>query len=397
MLAVYEPLLGYAKKLVVVFPRQVRRSPMIPWRPKSPGFKKTSYRSNEFYNMHHHDHPAPHFYGSKPAYHRSPPFPHGGDDFDQGYEEVNHVHIPHSKDVSHAISFGKGYVPYDSIRGTFSFDNDKYTEMIEYANKFTEPNQASTSYSPTASDYSTPPTGYMQENIFSDSYFSDVKNIDLQDRKNEGVKNYIPRAINNNEVTQTTNDIFEMNKDTTANKNPTFYKDTGYQDNKAEGAIILPAGIPSATIGGSKEGIIFRDSVSMDDYNRKVQAFTKNWPSLLGVDSIPQSPIMNPIDQSVLLQQQQQQQLQQQQLQQHQQQLINPLPTPAALIGPGYPTIGPNWFSEYAEAKRGYAVKEDHMEPQHDFRTMPIQTSPFQNFQVGMNLGQSILSPIIHA
>ncbi|XP_015171765.1 PREDICTED: uncharacterized protein LOC107064028 [Polistes dominula] len=372
---------------------------MIPWRPKSPGFKKTSYKSNEYYNMHHHDHhPGPHFYGSRPVYHRNPPFPHGGDDFDQGYEEVNHVHIPHSKDVSHAISFGKGYVPYDSIKGTFSFDNDKYTEMIEYANKFTEPNQASTSYSSTtASDYNTSPTGYMQENLFSDSYFSDVKNIDLQDRKNEEIKNYIPRAITNNEITQTstTNDIFEMNKETTVNKNPTFYKDTGYQDNKgAEGAVILPAGIPSATIGGSKEGIIFRDSVSMDDYNRKVQVFTKNWPSLLGVDSIPQSSIMNPIDQSVLLQQQQQQQ----QLQQHQQQqLINPLPTPAALIGPGYSAIGPNWFTEYAEAKRGYAVKEDHMEPQHDFRTMPIQTSPFQSFPVGLNLGQPVLSSIIHS
>ncbi|XP_043663667.1 uncharacterized protein LOC122627013 [Vespula pensylvanica] len=393
MLAVYEPLLVHAKKLVVVFPRQIRRSPMIPWRQKSPNFKKTSYRNNEFYNMHH-NHRAPHFYGPKPVYHRDPPFPHGGDDFDHGYE-VNHVRIPHSKDISHAISFGKGYVPYDSIRGTFSLDNDKYTEMIEYVNKYTEPSHASTNYSPTGSEYNTPPSGYMQENIFSDSYFSDVKNMDLQERKNEDAKNYIPRAIGN-ELTKTMNGVFEMNRDVNP-KNPAYYKNTDYQDHKAEGAVIVPAGIPSATIGGSKEGIIFRDSVSLDDYNKKVEGFTKNWPRLLGADSLPQSPIISSIssiDDSTLLQQQQQQQQHQQQ---HQQQLINPLPSPAALIGPSYPISGPNWFSEFAQSKRGYAVKEELMEPPHDFRTMPIQTSPLQNFPIGINVGPSVLPPMIHA
>lgn len=83
----------------------------------------------------HHDQPAPHFYGpTRPVYHRGPPFPHGGDDFDHGYE-VNHVHVPHGKDVSHMISFGKGYVPYDNIRGTFSFDNDKWVLWKRYLRK----------------------------------------------------------------------------------------------------------------------------------------------------------------------------------------------------------------------------------------------------------------------
>lgn len=272
--------------------------------------------------------------------------------------------------------------------------------MIEYGNKYTEPSHASTNYSPTGLEYSTPPSGYMQENIFGDSYFSDLKGMDLQDRKNEDAKNYIPRAVGS-ELAKSMNDAFEMNKDVNP-RNPAYYKDTGYQDHKAEGAIIVPSGIPSATIAGSKEGIIFRDTVSLDDYNKKVEGFTKNWPRLLGADSLPQSQIISSIssiDDSTLLQQQQYQQQQQQYQQQYQQQqqLINPLPTPAALIGANYPVSGPNWFSELAQPKRGYAVKEELMEPPHDFRTMPIRTSPVQSFPIGINVGPSVLPPMIHA
>lgn len=45
-----------------------------------------------------------------------------------------------------------------------------------------------------------------------------------------------------------------------------------------QGDVVLPVGIPPATIGGSKEGIVLRDSVSLDAYQQKLREMTKAWP-----------------------------------------------------------------------------------------------------------------------
>lgn len=91
------------------------------WQPR---FRKSSLGNEVHYQKYHHSPPA-HYFPKKSVY-RSPPFPHGGDDFDQGHEHVNHVRIPYGKDISHAISFGKGYIPYDKIKGSFSLGRERW-------------------------------------------------------------------------------------------------------------------------------------------------------------------------------------------------------------------------------------------------------------------------------
>lgn len=91
------------------------------WQPR---FRKSSLGNEVHYQKYHHSPPA-HYFPKKSMY-RSPPFPHGGDDFDQGHEHVNHVRIPYGKDISHAISFGKGYIPYDKIKGSFSLGRERW-------------------------------------------------------------------------------------------------------------------------------------------------------------------------------------------------------------------------------------------------------------------------------
>jgi len=118
--------------VVLVVPRQIRRSPAISWRPSPTHYKKSSYSSNNFHR--------PPYYGSALAsryYSKKPfrplPYPHGGDDFDQGHEAVNHVHIPYGKDVSHGISFGKGYIPYENIKtSSLPYMHERYMNFLNF-------------------------------------------------------------------------------------------------------------------------------------------------------------------------------------------------------------------------------------------------------------------------
>lgn len=122
----------------------------------------------------------------------------------------------------------------------------------------------------------------------------------------------------------------------------------------------IPLGIPSATIGGSKEGLVLRDSVALDEYQQKIQEMTRSWPQFL--------TNTNP---SLANNYQNQQ------------------------LSAGYATgVSPSnsftgsltWPLNFAQPKQGYDVKEDTMEPPHDFRTMPIQTSPYHSFSASMNV-----------
>jgi len=111
----------FFRKMILVVPRQVRRTPS--WKPSTSPYLKKNYGSNDFPRQTYYS-PAHRYYSKKPFR----PLPYGGDDFDQGHETVNHVHVPYGKDVTHGISFGKGYIPYDNIKSSsLPFVPDRYT------------------------------------------------------------------------------------------------------------------------------------------------------------------------------------------------------------------------------------------------------------------------------
>lgn len=116
-----ETILAFSAKVVVVVPQQIRRSPAPIWRYDAPRYRKSSHGSE----FHHKYHGPPGHYHAKKSLYANPSFPHGGDDFDQGHENVNHVHIPYGKDISSAITFGKGYIPYDQLKGSFSLGGER--------------------------------------------------------------------------------------------------------------------------------------------------------------------------------------------------------------------------------------------------------------------------------
>lgn len=117
-----------------------------------------------------------------------------------------------------------------------------------------------------------------------------------------------------------------------------------------QGAVILPAGIPPATIAGNKDGIVLRDTVSLDDYHRKLEELTKTWPSVLSNGATPNNypGAHQPLHS------------------------VDRFPPAGLSVG------GTGWLPNFAQSKQGYAVREDHVEPMnYDFRTMPIHTAPY--------------------
>lgn len=104
----------FSSKVVLVVPQQVRRSHAPALRPAAPRYRKSSHGGDLHFRRYH----GP-YHSKKPLF-PNPPFPHGGDDFDQGHETVNHVQIPYGKEISHAVSYGKGYIPYDRIKDSLS-------------------------------------------------------------------------------------------------------------------------------------------------------------------------------------------------------------------------------------------------------------------------------------
>ncbi|XP_015436561.1 PREDICTED: uncharacterized protein LOC107191924 [Dufourea novaeangliae] len=353
VLAISEPLLAHAGKVVVVMPQQIRRSPSSSWRPIAPRYRKSSQEPH--YRRYH---GTPGHYHSKKHLYSSPPYPHGGDDFDQGHESVNHVNIPYGKDISHAISYGKGYVPYDHIKGSFSFGREKYPGPQEH--KQSEQVHAPTSYSTTGPEY--PSSGHSQESPLPETFFADPESaMSYNERRNDRKKFYSSRSI---EKELTANSPIDLSGVVDQGKEQLLFlqqKAAELYSNvspQPQGNVLLPSGIPAATIGGSKEGIVIRDSVSLGEYQQKLQEMTKSWPQYLlnGASGLAGS-------------------YQGQQL------------------APSYSNLQPSssfggsfaWPLNIAQPKQGYAVKEDTMEPPHDFRSMPIQTNPFQGFNAPLN------------
>lgn len=131
-----------------------------------------------------------------------------------------------------------------------------------------------------------------------------------------------------------------------------------------QGAVVVPVGIPSATIAGNKDGIVLRDTISLDEYQKKLEELTKTWPNVLsaGTNFAAAGAISAP------------------------QQLHAGFPTTGGLPGASFggSTGDPNWLPNFAQSKQSYAVREDHGDPTtYDFRTMAIQGAPYQQLSFG--------------
>ncbi|EZA54989.1 hypothetical protein DMN91_009460 [Ooceraea biroi] len=386
LLAISEPLLIHAK-VVLVVPRQIRRSPATPWRP--PPHKKSPYGSNDFHHPPYYGSAlSTRYYTSKKPF-RPLPYPHGGDDFDQGHESVNHVHIPYSKDVSHGISFGKGYIPYDNLKSSsLPFVQDRYAGT--YARQPVGPDFTPTGFTSVGQEYAASATATQSyEGPHVDSFFSDMESATRSDSlKDTAGKYYAARSI---EKDLTLRNQQALGASGAEREDPPSAKGTEVFLPKdappaayghvtgTSGAVILPAGIPPATIAGNKEGIVLRDTVSLDEYQRKLEELTKTWPSVLSAGTngaasfVASAPIHQPL------------------------QAVGRFPT-GGLVGTGFaggPTGGADWLAGLqAQSKQGYAVREDQGDPTtHDFRTMPIHTAASSYPQLPQFAGANTVVP----
>ncbi|XP_020300734.1 uncharacterized protein LOC109864178 [Pseudomyrmex gracilis] len=388
LLAISEPLLVHAK-VVLVVPRHIRQE--TSWRPPPNYYKKSSYGGNDFQRPSYYSH-ANRYYNRKP--YRPLPYPQGGNDFDQGHEPVNHMHIrSYSKDIGHGISFGKGYIPYENIKSSsLPFVHERYAGA--YTHQPAVPNYPPTSFTSVGQDYATSATTHTFQNPQIDSFFSDVettaRGAELPDSlKDSANKYYASRSIERElslRNQQALNSVMERDRNTLARDNEGLtakdVSSVAYNHAAAtagmQGAVILPAGIPSATIAGNRDGIVLRDTVSLDDYHRKLEELTKTWPNVLSAAG--SSPSFAAISAS------------------HPHQLRGVgLPT-----GYGAPT-GTDWISpSFAQSKQGYAVREDTGDTAtHDFRTMqihaPYQQSPLGVNAIGLPAGPTLgFAPSIH-
>ncbi|XP_029170768.1 uncharacterized protein LOC114940327 [Nylanderia fulva] len=362
LLAISEPLFIHAKVLVVVPVRKTRRSPA--WRPPYKKYYASNYGSN--------DYRYPPY--SNPYYNKKPfsPYP-PSDNFDQGYESVNHVHLPLGKDASHT-TFGKPYIPYNVKGSNLPFMHERY------AGAYTrQPSYPPTGIASVGQDYAAAASAHSYESPQVDSYFSDMDNAAREmheNLKDSASKYYSARSIEKDLSLRNQQALSTViNKDAiiksaemlTKDTSPTPYTHVTTSVGGAQGAVILPAGIPSATIGGNKNGIVLRDTVSLDEYQKKLEELTKTWPSVL-TDQTPSFAASTGLPTY------------------HQQLQVGGFST-AGL--PGSATFaGPtDWFASFAQPKQGYAVREDHGDQTtHDFRTMPIHAAYQQQLPFGANV-----------
>ncbi|XP_033223515.1 uncharacterized protein LOC117177129 [Belonocnema kinseyi] len=347
---------AHHQRVVLMIPKQIRRSPVAPWqghhmRPSQ--FRKSHYGAEEeqphFYNR-----PNNIIYGKHTIRPNINHLPHGGDDFDQDHDGVNNIVIPHGKGISHGISFGRGYIPYDRIKGNNSPVNEDHSSTENHNHD--ESSEDESSFSPADPSHVT-----LTSNSDTDSFYRDqsgayqsqingkIKNVD---------KNLYSRSIQNNFGSK--NSFDSTNIALSGEEKPSLqvspdssesHDFSAFQLSETESTSTSPIIVPSVKIGGSTHGVIIRDSISLDDYNQKVEEFTKSWPGVVNIPGIHGSNLAA--------------------------QTIQQLPA-SAFSGSSFPAASP-WRSSFAQGRQSYAVKEDLSEPQIDFRTMNFQNSQFQH------------------
>lgn len=182
--------------------------------------------------------------------------------------------------------------------------------------------------------------------------------MNYNERQSDRKRLYSSRSIEKDLVTNNPIDLgAATNKDQILllqQKATDLYKNIVSQP---QGGVLLPAGIPPATIGGSKEGIVLRDTIALGEYQQKLQEMTKSWPQFL-------SNAATTLGNS------------------YQNQQVSASYSTGGSTTPGFS----GWSVNFAQPKQGYDVKEDTMEPPVDFRNMPIQSSPYHTFPVPMNV-----------
>ena len=323
------------RKVVIVMPRQLmRRSQSPPWRQLMAHFKKAGYQDHGFPTKKYGYQSGPKYYRPKQLHFAKDQYPHGGDDFDQGHEEVNHVMVPHGKGISHAVSFGKGYIPFDTYKDHRQSTTPHQNYIVEDHHHTTQDAQ----YSPTI-NYPVHP-GYSRPFLSSqaDSYAAteDGNHDEFQKRSQQ-------RAAQN-----------------FRNENPSYnFKNIPSQLGEHPGVAQPLIGKPSDIFRSSssistptinKQPIILRDSLLIDDYNKKLAELTTSWPNLSNNNHLIPGSILN-TRQGSLGQ-------------------FDGFSRQFGGLANSHFLINPD------QGQKGYAVKEDVVDTPHDFRTMPIQTAP---------------------
>ena len=223
---------------------------------------------------------------------------------------------------------------------------------------------SSPSFSSPDTDYS--PSSY--ETPLPNTFFPDPETaLNYDERRDDRNKFYSSRSIENDlhvnspaELSAAKDQILLLQQKATD-----LYNSAVPQP---QGGVLLPAGVPSPTIGGSKDGIVLKDTVALDEYQQKLQEMTKSWPQFL-------SNAATALGNSYQSQQ----------------------------VTAGYTTDGSatsgalnGWPASFAQSKQGYDVKEDNVEPSHDFRTAPIHSPPYHAFSVPGNVALPAVAHTVH-
>lgn len=247
-----------------------------------------------------------------------------------------------------------------------------------YGRQPANPDYPPTSFTSVGQEYAASATAHSYENPQIDSFFSDMESVrnELHGNLKESMNKYYGTRSIEKDLSlrnqQALSSAIEKSKDSLMKGTeglPTDASSAAYAHaattipsaiTAVQGAVIVPAGIPSATIAGNKDGIVLRDTVSLDEYQRKLEELTKTWPSVLSAGTNFAAAGAS-------------------------QQLHAGFPT-TGLPGAAYGDLtgGANWLSNFAQAKQGYAVREEHGDPTtYDFRTMAIQGNPYQQLSFG--------------
>lgn len=330
-------------------PRKVRRTHSSPLQHLLMYAKKKGHLGHNFPGQLHGYAPqAPRYYSPRTLPFAKNQYPQGGDDFDQGHEEVNHVMVPHGKGITHAVSFGNGYIP---------FDNYKNPPSVSHHHNYRPESPKDAAYSPTVNLPAGP--------VYSQAYLSQqadayVENNDNNDENElqEGSNDRAAQAYSNGGA------LNEFPKAGAIGAPP--YGGVGVLPTSPVPQPVGLQGIPPATIGGGKQEIVLRDTIAFDEYNKQVAELMRKWPGNLGNNNFIAGVLGN------------------NQQGTHQFNGVSRQYNANALLGGVfYGGSAADSSLNRDQAQKGYAVKEDVVDTApHDFRNAPLQTSPVQPLAV---------------
>lgn len=243
----------FRKRIVFVVPRYIRRS-----------FDE----SRE--NFHEHSEPGLGYkfrrssrrpYSNFASFHRPP---QGGDDFDQrqfgGHREVEHIVIPHGEGVTHGISFGKGYIPHDSLddinEQAFDFQTQG-TNHLDFGGIRYEENPFDNHENFNKPEWELP--------------FSQSERYTFKDDQPKDQEYKFQTMITSQPPTK---EIYL----------PKF--STNVEEGRSMSQSIGP--LPPLPVMKEEQKpapIVFQDTIDMKEYVEKVEAFARSWPHAAGINN----------------------------------------------------------------------------------------------------------------